>query len=367
MRRIWRPVLDPLVPYDAGLPLEELAAELGLAELVRLSANENPLGPSPRVVAAVAREAARVHLYPDGGASALRRALAARLGVAPAQLVVGNGADELIGLVAWAAFEPGDEVVVPHPSFEPYTTGVTLAGARAVPSPLAGYDTDLVDMRRKVGERTKAVIVCSPHNPAATIVRKTPLLAFLDALGADPPLVVLDEAYCDFCDDPEYPNGVELLRRYPRLIVLRTFSKIAALAGLRVGYAVASAEAIDRLNRVRAPYNVNRLGQVAALAALEDRDHWEKTRRVVIEERAFLAAGLTKRGYTFPPSQANFLLVKVPDAPALRDKLLRAGIVVRDGAGVGFPGHLRISVGLRATNEKLLRTLEPRTAVTDTS
>lgn len=354
MRRIWRRVLDPLVPYDAGKPLEQLAAELGLAELVRLSANESPLGPSPRVVAAVAREAARVHLYPDGGSTALREALARRLEVSPAQLVVGNGADELIGLLARAAFEPGDEVVVPHPSFEPYTTSVTIAGARVVPSPLAAYDTDLEDMRRKVSDRTKAVIICSPHNPAATIVRRAPLVKLLDALGGDPPLVVLDEAYRDFVDDPDYPDGVALLRRYPRLVVLRTFSKIAGLAGLRVGYAVASDETIGWLNRVREPYNVNRLGQVAALAALEDREHWEKTRRVVLEERAFLSAGLRARGYAFPPSQANFLLVKVPDAPALREKLLRAGIVVRDGADLGFPGHLRISVGLRETNEKLL-------------
>ncbi len=357
MRQLWRRVLDPLVPYDAGKPLERLAEELGLRELVRLSANENPLGPSPRAVAAVAREAARVHLYPDGGSTALREALARRLSVTPGEIVVGNGADELIGLLARAAFEPGDEVVVPHPSFEPYTSSVTIAGARVVPSPLAGYDTDLADMRRKVNDRTKAVIICSPHNPAATIVRRAPLLAFLDALGADPPLVVLDEAYRDFVDDPEYPDGVTLLRRYPRLVVLRTFSKIAGLAGLRVGYAVASAETIDRLNRVREPYNVNCLGQIAALAALEDREHWEKTRRVVLEERAFLSARLTRRGYTFPPSQANFLLVKVPDAPALREKLLHAGIVVRDGAGVGFPSHLRISIGLRETNEKLLSVL----------
>src|SRR5439155_3659334 len=243
--------------------LAELAAELGLPELVRLSANENPLGPSPHVLDAIAREAARVHLYPDGGAGALRDALARRLGVRPDQLVVGNGADELIGLVALAAFEPDDEVVVPQPSFEPYATSVVLAGARAVLSPLAGYETDLDDIRRKVSGRTKAVMLCSPHNPTATIIRKAPLLAFLDALGADPPLDVL-------------------------------------------------------------------------------------------EERRFLSEGLQKRGYTFPPSQANFLLVKVPDAAALRDKLLHAGLLVRDGAGVGFPGHLRISVGLREANEKLL-------------
>ena len=357
MRRIWRTALDPIVPYAAGKSLEALAAELGGLDLVRLSANENPLGPSPHVVEAVRREAARVHLYPDGGSTALREALAARLGVGPDRLIVGNGADELIGLVALAAFEPGDEVLVPHPSFEPYTTGVALAGATAVPSPLAGYETDLDDMRRRLTPRTKAVILCSPHNPAATIVRRGPLGAFLAALGAEPPLVVLDEAYADFCDDPEYPDGVALLRQHPRLLVLRTFSKIAGLAGLRVGYAIASAETVDRLNRVRAPYNVNRLAQVAARAALEDPEHWERTRKLVIEERAWLSAELTRRGIAHPPSQANFLLARVPDAGAARERLFRAGILVRDGAGVGFPGHLRISVGLRETNERLLALL----------
>jgi histidinol-phosphate aminotransferase len=358
MRGIWRSALDGIIPYQTGKSLEEMARELGLPELVRLSANESFLGPSPRVVAAIAREASRVHLYPDGGSTALREALGRRLEVSPDQLVVGNGADELLAILGTAALEPGDEVVLPQPSFEPYTTVVQLAGARPIASPLAGYDTDLDDMRRRVTARTKMVFICSPHNPAATIVRRTALTAFLDSLAADPPLVILDEAYRDFCDDPEYPDGVALLARFPRLVVLRTFSKIAGLAGLRVGYAVASAESVDRLNRVRAPYNVNRLGQVAALAALEDEDHWAKSRQAVIEERAFLSRELARRGFTAPRSQANFLLVEVPDGPLARERLLRAGLVVRDGAAVGFPHHLRIAVGLRETNERLLAVLD---------
>jgi histidinol-phosphate aminotransferase len=357
VRRLWRSVLDRLTVYDAGPPLEALAAELGRPDLVRLSANENPLGPSPRAVAAITREAGRVHLYPDGGSTALRAALAKRHGLAPAQLLVGNGADELIALIAAAAFEPGDQVIVPEPAFEPYTISATLAGARVVSSPLAGYDTDLDDVRRKVTAQTKAIILCSPHNPATTIIRRGPLCAFLEGLGDDSPLVVLDEAYIDFCDDADRVDGIALLARHPRLIVLRTFSKITGLAGLRVGYTAASAESIERLNRVRAPFNVNRLGQAAALAALEDEDHTEKTRQLVLEERAFLGAGLTKRGYTFPPSQANFLLVRVPDAPALRARLLHEGILVRDGAALGFPGHLRIAIGTHATNERVLALL----------
>jgi histidinol-phosphate aminotransferase len=358
VRRLWRPVLDGITPYDAGKPLEVLMGELGLADLVRLSANENPLGPSPRVVEAIRREAGRVHLYPDGGSLALREALGRGLGIAPTQIVVGNGADELIGMVALAAFEPGDEIVVPEPSFEPYATSAAVAGARVRPSPLAGYETDLDDVRRRVTARTKAIVLCSPHNPATTIVRREPLVRLLEALGDEAPLVVLDEAYCDFCDDPEYPDGVRLLARFPRLLVLRTFSKIAALAGLRVGYALGSAEAIDRLNRVRAPFNVNRLGQVAALASLDDPEHRARTRTLVLEERAFLSRELARRGLTFPPSQANFFLVKVPGAATVRERLLRSGLLVRDGAAVGFPDHLRISIGTREANERLLRGLD---------
>jgi histidinol-phosphate aminotransferase len=356
MRRIWRDVIETIVPYQAGPSLEALEQAHG--PLVRLSANENPLGASPRVVAAVAREAARIHLYPDGGSTALREALGRELGVAPDQIVIANGADELLQLVGLAAFDPGDEIVVPEPSFEPYTTVAQVANARIVPSPLAGYHIALEDVRRRITPRTKAVMLCSPHNPATTIVPKGPLIALLEAVGSDPPLIVLDEAYGDFVDDPEWADGIALLRRFPRLLILRTFSKIAGLAGLRVGYAIGSAESIDRLNRVRAPYNVNRLAQVGALAAVEDREHREKTRQLVLEERAFLTRELARRGFLFPASQANFLLVKVQDATKTREALARAGILVRDGGAVGFPNHLRISIGLRETNERLLKVLD---------
>ena len=358
MRKLWRAALDSVTPYEAGKPLEALAAELGISELVRLSANEHPLGPSPRVVEAIRREAPHVHLYPDGGSTALRDALARTLRVAAGQIVVGNGADELITLIALAAFEPGDEVVMPHPSFEPYATGATIAGARMVQSPLAGYHTDLDDMRRRITGRTKAVFLCSPHNPTGTIIGQRALLGFLDALGDDPPLIVLDEAYHDFVDDRDYPDGVALLARYPRLLVLRTFSKIAGLAGLRVGYAIGALETMDRLNRVRAPYNVNRLGQVAALAALGDPEHAARTRQLVLDERRFVMAGLAERGLTCSPSQANFLLVRVNEPARVRERLARGGILVRDGAGVGFPGHLRISLGTRDVNERVLKLLE---------
>ena len=245
--------------------------------------------------------------------------------------------------------------MIPHPAFEPYGTEATLSGATVVQSPLRGYEQDLDDMLGRVTPRTKCVIVCTPHNPAATIVRRRPLERFLDALGADPPLVILDEAYFDFCDDDDTADGVALQRRYPTLVSLRTFSKIAGLAGLRIGYAIARPEHIERLNRVRAPYNVNRLAQVAAVAALGDPEHLARTRRVVLEERPRLQAALAARGAPSPSSQANFVLVKVGErAGPLRAALFQAGVLVRDGAGVGFPGHLRIAVGTAEQNQRLL-------------
>ena len=364
VRSIFRRALDKVAPYDAGRPLEALAADLGLPDLVRLSANENPLGASPRVIEAIVREAPRAHLYPDAGSTELRNALASRLGIAADQIIVGNGADELIVLLGWAVLDPGDEVVVPDPSFEPYVSVSLLMGAEPRLSPLVDYTVDLDDVLRRVTERTKAIFLCSPHNPATTIVRRGPLLRFLDALGPDPPLVVLDEAYRDFCDDPDYPDGVELLARYPRIVVVRTFSKVAGLAGLRVGYAVARPEVIERLNRVRPPYNVNRLAQVAARAALDDREHMERTRRSVREEREYLAHELARLGYPSPPSHANFLLVRVgDDAAVIRERLLRAGVLVRDGASVGFPGHLRISIGTREMNDRILSALRSDAAI----
>ena len=355
MRRLWRSALDAVAPYDAGKSLEAVARDLGMDAVLRLSANENPLGPSPRVVEAIRREAARAHLYPDGGGTEVRQALGKRLGIGPESIMLGNGADELLAMLARATLDPGDEVVVPRPAFEPYGTEATLSGATVVASPLEGYDQDLDDMLRRVTARTKCVIICTPHNPAATIVRRRPLERFLDGLGGDPPLVILDEAYVDFCDDDDTADGVVLQRRYPTLISLRTFSKIAGLAGLRIGYAIARPENIERLNKVRAPYNVNRLAQVAAVAALGDPEHLERTRRVVLQERPRLQAALAERGAPSPPSQANFLLARVGErAGALRAALFQAGILVRDGAGVGFPGHLRIAVGTAEQNRRLL-------------
>ena len=355
MKRIWREALSAVTPYEAGKSLEAIEKELGLPFVRRLSANENPLGPSPKVIEALRNEAVRAHLYPDADSTALREAIARHLGISPDWIMAGNGGDELIALIARAAFEPGDEILMPHPSFEPYSIEARLSASTPVESPLKGYETDLDDLLARVTPRTKVIFLCTPHNPATTIVRRAPLDRFLSALGDDPPLVVLDEAYRDFCDDPDTPDGVALARRLPRLLSLRTFSKVAGLAGLRLGFVVAQPEVIGWLSRVRAPYNVNRFAQVAGVAALGDPAHLERTRALVLSERPRLIAELAARGAPAPASQANFILPRVGErAEAIRSALLKAGILVRDGAAVGFPGHLRISIGTREVNDQLL-------------
>jgi histidinol-phosphate aminotransferase len=355
----WRPVLAGLVPYVVPPPLDALAAELG-RPVLRLSANENPLGPSPRAVAAVRAEAQRLHLYPDGGAPALADAVAGVLGVARDQLLFGNGGDEILTLLGRALLDPGDEVIVPQPSFEPYTTLAQLAGARVVPSPLRDYRIDLEDVLARVGPRTRLVCLSSPHNPTGTVLPRAAWEGFC-ARCPDHVMVLLDEAYVDFIEAPaQAADGLAGLRRRPgALVLLRTFSKIAGLAGLRVGYAVASPDVIANLERVREPFNVGRLAQAGAAAAVGDTAHREATRRLVWAERRALAAALAARGLRHPPTEANFLLVRLdrPSTPVVA--ALRAeGILVRDGAAVGYPGHLRISVGTPEQNARLLAALD---------
>jgi len=230
MRPLIRRPVRRLVPYEPPPPLDQLEAEIG-RDVLRLSANESPIGPSPLAVAAIRDEAQRAHLYPDGSAHALRAALAGQLGVSPDHLLFGNGADELIGFVARASLGPRDEVVVPHPAFEPYESAAQIMGAATIRSPLRDYHIDLSDFLTKVTKRTKIVFLANPHNPTGTIVSKREFEAFLDALAPEP-LLVVDEAYWEFADDPEFPAGTEFLARRPRLLILRTFSKIAGLAGL---------------------------------------------------------------------------------------------------------------------------------------
>ena len=355
----WRAVLSRIDPYVPPPPLDVMAAQLG-RPVVRLSANENPLGPSPRAVEAVRAEAARLHLYPDGGAPALRDAVAEVLGVAPAQLTFGNGGDEILTLIGRALLEPGDEVVVPDPAFEPYTTTALLAGATVVPSPLSDYRIDLDDVLARVTPKTRLVCLSSPHNPTGPALDRVAWERFA-ARCPDDVLILLDEAYIDFVEKPDdAADGLATLRTRPEsLVLLRTFSKITGLAGLRVGYAIGGPAVIAALERTREPFNVGRLAQAGAAAAIRDTAHREATRRAVWAAKRALYAAFEARALFYVPTDANFVIVRLGRDSAPVVTAMRArGVLVRDGAAVGLPGHLRISVGDAAQNEAMLAALD---------
>ncbi|RIL05569.1 MAG: histidinol-phosphate transaminase [Proteobacteria bacterium] len=350
-----KPWVASLNPYQPGKPIEELERELGLSGVIKLASNENPLGPSPRAIEAVQRLLGDLHRYPDGASFALRSKLSERLGVAPDQLVFGCGADEILELVAKAFLGPGDEAVFAWPSFAMYPIVAQGMGATPVAVPLdADLVHDLGAMADAVNERTRVVVVCNPNNPTGTSVGAAAFERFAARLPDDVVLVV-DEAYVDFARRPDFPDSIAWVRRRPGTLVARTFSKIAGLAGLRVGYGIADPELTGYLERARHPFNVNLLAEAAAVAALDDREHLERTVRMNGEGVDRLRRELGAMGIETWPSEANFVLAKA--WPGVYDQLLREGIIVRPLAGFGMPGHIRITVGLPEEIERLLKAM----------
>jgi len=344
-----------LEPYRPGKPPEELERELGISGAIKLASNENPIGPSPRAVEAVRAAVTGVNRYPDGASFSLRDALARRLGVAAAQLVFGAGADEILELLAKSFLGPGDEAIFAWPSFAMYPIVVQGMGATPVSVPLdANFAHDLDAMLRGVTERTRLVFVCNPNNPTGTSVGAEAFDAFAAALPEDV-LLAVDEAYVEYARRDDFPDALSWVARRPGTILMRTFSKIYGLAGLRIGYGVADAELAEYLQRARHPFNVNRLAEVAALAALDDHEHAERSRSVNDEGVAYLTRELGALGIEVWPTDANFLLART--GPDLSDRLLREGVIVRPLAGFGMPDHVRISIGLPEENERLVKSL----------
>jgi histidinol-phosphate aminotransferase len=354
-----RPIhLEGLELYEPGKPIEEVQRESGLRDVVKLASNENPLGPSPRALEAVRSALAGIHRYPDGPARALREALATRHDLATGQIVIGNGSTDLIDLVARAFLGPEDNAVISEGAFARFRQVVRARNGRERLVPMRGRTHDLAAMARAADERTKLVFVANPNNPTGTWNTKAEVEALLDGLPSDA-LLVLDEAYFEFADDPLYPNGLDLLRRGRPVVVLRTFSKAYGLAGLRVGWGAAAIEVVEAVDRVREPFNANALGQAGALAALDDDAHVRRTVEMARAERARMSAELARRGFTVLPSQANFLFVETggPGTTLFR-RLLRRGVIVRPLDGYGFPTCLRISLGTPAEGARLLATLD---------
>jgi histidinol-phosphate aminotransferase len=347
----FRRAIADLVPYEPGKPVEEVQRELGLDRVVKLASNEGPFPPFPAALAAIERAARDLNRYPDGGSWALRAALAERHGVSFDEVIVGAGADGVIDLVSQAALDPGDEIVCGWPSFPSYVLDAAKLGATSVKVPLRDHAYDLDAVLDAVGPRTKIVYVCHPNNPTGTANGRDELAAFLERLP-EHVLTVLDQAYFEYIDDPDYADCIaEHFAAGRRVIVLRTFSKIYGLAGLRIGYAVAPPDVAAATSKVRRAFDVSAVAQVAALASLGDEEEIARRRAENAGGRARLDAALRAYGLDAVPSLGNFVYAEVGDGRAVFEQLLRLGVIVRPLAGFGAPNAIRVSVGTAEENE----------------
>lgn len=345
-------------PYSPGKPIWEVRREHGIDRVVKLASNENPLGPSPKAVEAIQGLLVDLHRYPDAQAVDLRATIAGRYGLASEQIIVTNGGDELITLVSEAFIEAGDEIIVPGPSFSEYEFGGQLMGAVIRTVALTeDYRYDIPAILEAVNERTKVLYLCSPNNPTGTILPKSALTELLNRLPSYV-LVMLDSAYSHFVTEDDYSDGIEFVKAGYPVIVLQTFSKVYGLAGIRVGFGVASPSIIRSVLQVKEPFNVNALAQAAAAAAIADDDHVRESSRLVKEERLRMYRGFEELGLNYTSSMSNFILVKLGEnAEQHYVELMRKGVIVRYGGAWGLPQHVRISIGTPEENNVLLRAL----------
>jgi histidinol-phosphate aminotransferase len=353
------PVLKNLPTYQSGRPIEEVARELGLdpGGIIKLASNENPLGPSRLGLAAMRQALKQVNLYPDGNAFYLKQKLAAKLGVTPANLVLGNGSNEVIEMVGHALLAPGAEVVVSQFCFAVYPIVTALFGAKLVVVPAKNHAHALDAMLAAITPNTRIVFVANPNNPTGTTAGREELARFVNAVPADV-LLALDEAYIEFLDEPldllpEIRSGSK-----PNLLLMRTFSKIYGLAGLRIGYGIGHPDFIAALEKIRQPFNINSVAQAGALAALDDTKHVEKTRKVNSRGLKLYARTFRKLGLEFIPSQANFILVRVGDGQRVFVGLQKLGVIVRPMGGYQLPEWIRISIGTPKENKRCLEALK---------
>lgn len=356
---IWNhanPQLRDLVAYEPGKPIEEVARERGLRpeDIIKLASNENPLGPSPKALLAMQEEIKQVHIYPDGGAWKLRNAIASKFGLEMGNVIVGSGSNEIIEFIGHAFLQRGDNVITAEHAFLVYKLMAKVFGADTIEVPDPGYIHDLDAMAAAITPRTKEIFIANPNNPTGTLVTQEQIDRFMDKV---PPhvVVVFDEAYYEFLDNP--PDTLKYVREGRQVVVLRTFSKIQGLAGLRVGYGLASKEMIEVLQRTRQPFNVNSIAQAAALAGIQDDDHQNATKRLTDEGRTYLQAQFGALGLEYVPSYANFVLVKVGDGNAVFKAMMDKGVIVRAMAAYKLPDWVRISIGTMAQNERCIAVL----------
>jgi histidinol-phosphate aminotransferase len=347
-----------IAPYQPGKPIAELAREMGLAEsqIVKLASNENPLGPSPRALAAMQEHLGDLARYPDGGGYELKQALAARLGVPPGRFVLGNGSNDVLEMIARAFLAPGTSAVHSQYAFAVYPLAIQAAGSQGIETPARDWGHDLEAMLAAIRPDTRLIFIANPNNPTGTLVDGHDLKSFVERVPSQVG-IVLDEAYYEYLPAELRSDSLAWIDAHPNLIVTRTFSKAYGLAGLRVGYGVCHEAVAALLNRVRQPFNVNSLAQAAAVAALADEDFLAHGFKVNQEGMAQLTKGLEELHVPYIPSHGNFVACRVGDAARVNRALLERGVIVRPIAGYGMPEHLRVSVGLAEENSRFLHVL----------
>lgn len=351
-----RKVLEQIQPYSPGKPMWELQAELGLDKVIKMASNENPLGPSMEAVRAITQTASQVNRYPDAHALRLKEKIAENTNLTQEQLIITNGADELITLISETFLEAGDEIIVPAPSFSEYDFGAHLMGAKVVPVALGKhFEFEIGPILAAVTEKTKIVYICSPNNPTGTYLSKDDVELLVNKLPSNI-LVVFDAAYWHYATAEDYTNGMEYIALDYPVIVLQTFSKIYGLAGIRVGFGAARKDIIQSILKVKEPFNVNALAQAAAVAALTDDEHITHSKKLNFEGREQLYQGFSEMNLDYVESMSNFILVKIgPNAGSFNNELLQRGIIVRYGDIWGLPEYIRVSIGTAEENKILLK------------
>ena len=357
------PGVQRLQPYLPGKPVSELEREYGIKDIIKLASNENPLGPGPRALEALKNAVGEIARYPDGACFELRTRLAAHHGVEIGQVTLGNGSNDVLELIARAYVGTGDEVIFSQHAFAVYPIVTQAVGGASVTAPAKNWGYDLDAIAKLITTKTRIIFIANPNNPTGTWLTADQLDRFLSHIP-ERILVVLDEAYFEYAHNPamgspQYPDASAWLPKYANLVVTRTFSKAYGLAGLRVGYALSNPQVADILNRVRQPFNVNSLAQVAACAAMDDVDHLQKSVQLVCDGLKQLQAGFDEMGLESIPSVGNFICVSTGgDAAPVYEMLLRQGVIVRPVANYGMPQHLRITIGLPSENERFLTALK---------
>ena len=358
-KNLFRKELELFRPYVPGKPIEEVKREYGLTEIEKLASNENQLGPSPMAIEAIIRAAKDINQYPESTAVELKQELAAELGVTPDNLVIGNGGEELLSIIAQTFINEGDEVVVTSPSFGIYNTTTALLGAKIVSVPFVNNDYDFPGFLAAVTDKTKLVYLCTPNNPTGNIVKKADLDELLNKMPEDV-AVILDEAYYEFAVvNPDYPDSLSWLKKRPNTVILRTFSKVSGIAGLRVGYVITSEAIAAQMNKVKLTFNVNRLAQEAARAALMDKEHVKKTVELNYRSLSMMEAYFDEAGYPYIKSNANFIFADVRKHSAgVFEELLKKGVIIRPGHFWGWDNWIRVSTGTEAQTQRFLDCLK---------